>query len=396
MKENINTLVNDELFLYKHKDEIMKLVGKYFKSKKYFNPFDLMQYDCQYLMAYGEKSNGKTTGWQIIMCAIYVLFGARSYYLRFYEHDFAQNNAKAIFGGLPVDLISDITNKKYDCVVEFQHAFYFAKYDAKTGKYIKDKTPFCYRRSIYTMGSSFKNPDVKLIMYDEFIRSDGIQITSEVLKVMTAFSTLKRESIEIQIVMCANTWDRNSKYFKEMGLKHVRFQEQGTIDVYNLAKIQDAMLKIACYYCDSPANKDKKSDIYFAFNNPKLRTITSGDWCSDYYPKYTRFIKPKDVELKYFILNDDLLFTCKVVLNDLGETFTYISLYNEKVEEPLNPEEDIVYSFDKDNALPNWFKNVLLIVYPFQKTIVSYYRENKIFYESNVVGDCIKEYLSRC
>ena len=63
-------------------------------------------------------------------------------------------------------------------------------------------------------------------------------------------------------------------------MNHVQKMEQGSVDVLHYG---NSPLTVAVEYCSS-LNVSKDSDIYFAFDNPKLKMITSGAWELDIYP----------------------------------------------------------------------------------------------------------------
>lgn len=380
--------VNGNLFLIKHQKDILKVLNKWMGTKHYdIRP--LISCDSQYLMVFGEKSNGKSTASQMVMCIIYQLFMAQSILLRLYDEDFKKGRAEGMFNGIPKGFIADITKDRYDTIVYKHYGWYFAKYNMDTSKYDMDDKPFCYRQCILNAGSSFQYPDVELILFDEFIRKDTQRnVSDEFVEFQTVVSTIKRDKISLQIIMCGNTVNYFSVYFKEMGLNNIRKQQQGTIDRYRYG---DSDLSVAVEYADTPKDKNLKSNDYFAFGNPKLEMITSGKWQLDIYPHLPVKYRPKDISLSYFIKFDGKMFQCDIVSRD-DNTFTYI---HTDISKTPDYSSDIIYDHKADGRF-NIIPNILKPVYEWAKTIASYYTTNKVFYESNETGDLIRAYLNTC
>ena len=83
-----------------------------------------------------------------------------------------------------------------------------------------------------------------------------------------------------------------------MGLTRVKDMKPGTIDVYQYG--EEGKLRVAVEYAEA-SKEGKKSDVYFAFDNPKLKMITTGVWEIDIYPHCPYKYKPKDIQFTYFI-----------------------------------------------------------------------------------------------
>ena len=62
--------------------------------------------------------------------------------------------------------------------------------------------------------------------------------------------------------MLGNTVNKYSPYFEEMGLKHVKEQKQGTVDVYKYAG-NDKLTVVVDYTSTSRSQGGKASDVYF-------------------------------------------------------------------------------------------------------------------------------------
>ena len=75
--------------------------------------------------------------------------------------------------------------------------------------------------------------------------------------------------------------------------------ESGKIDIYSYG---DSKLKVAVERTPDHNIEGRKSEVYFAFDNPSLQMITGGAWELDLYPHLPREYKTEDVIFKYFIV----------------------------------------------------------------------------------------------
>lgn len=388
MKKKDLQVIDKTLFIYNHYKEINKYLSKWM-SNEHYDIRNLLKCNSEYLIAFGEKSNGKSTASQMVLIICYWLFNAQSVLLRLYDEDFKKGRAQGMFGGVPDGFIKDITKGKYSMILYRNYAWYLANYDEEKDEYVLHNEPFCYRHCILNAGSSFQHPKVEIILFDEFIRKDTQRnAPDEFIEFQTIISTIKRNKTSLQILMMGNTVNYFSIYFVEMGLKNIRQQQQGTIDTYTYGSSD---LSVSVEYCDTPIGKNQKSNKYFAFNNPKLDMITKGAWQLDIYPHLPVRYRPKDIIISYYIKFDDKMFQCDIVNRDMNQ-FTYI---HTDITKTPDFDIDIIYMLTED-ARPNILKNISKPVYDFQKTIWSFFPAHKVFYQNNEIGDEIRAYLKWC
>lgn len=188
--------------------------------------------------------------------------------------------------------------------------------------------------------------------------------------------------------MLGNTVNKYCPYFGEMGLNNVPKMKQGTIDVY---KYGDSGLKVAVEYCDPASKKGKPSDIYFAFNNPRLEMITGGAWEIDIYPHLPYHYMPKEVIYKFFIVFSDAILQCEIIQHE-NDVFCFI---HQKTTDLQERSSDLIYSTEyKTN--PMYRRNILKPALPIERKIYELFRTEKIFYQDNETGEIIRNYLNWC
>lgn len=369
------------------------------KKKKGQKHFDLMpllnareKYGCKYLMAFNGRSDGKTYAVLKYILQNYLEKGEKAFILRRWSEDIKAAESNKVFNSLTwndneENEIEKMSAGKWDSVYYYRGEFYLQKYiDGKDPE--RDKVPFCYITSLnnteHDKGGQING--ITTIFFDEFI-AINTYIPNEWTLFQNTISTIVRNRDNVTIFMMGNTISKYCPYFSEMGLSHVKNQKQGTIDVYRYG--EESGLSVAVFYAERAANK-KPSDVYFAFDNPKLM-ITSGEWELSIYPHRPTEIRPKDIKFIYFIKFDNELMQCEIVMRG-DDSYTYI---HRKTTELKNPERDLIYDTDQRPGM-NYGRNLLNPANNLQKKIAWFYKANKVFYQDNEVGNIIANYLNWC
>lgn len=344
-------------------------------------------YHCQYNIIIGERSNGKTYGALLKIINNYIKSGKKGAYIRRYKEDYRGKRGDALFESIEKNgVISRLTNGKYDGVKYQSGRWYFSKFDERTQKKISGDDPFCYGFALSDMehDKSTSYPDVTTIVFDEFL-TRGFYLVNEFVLLMNTLSTIIRHRNDVTIYMLANTVNKYAPYFTEMGLKHMAAMEKGQIDIYTYGT---SKLKVAVEYCDSPKKEGKKSDVYFAFDNPNLEMITGGAWEIDLYPhcpvEYTR----KNVAFVFFIMFEDSVLQGEVVTKD---NYNFIFIHR-KTTPIRDMDSDLIFTMDHD-ARPNIVRGLDKSDLKCVRTIRQYFRNDKVFYQDNEVGEEIRNFL---
>ena len=369
-------------------------------KEKFYSIRHLIQLhpDAHYYVVYGQRSNGKTYSTLDYCLEDYFKNGREFAYIRRWKEDIKQSKMNNLFAGLIRDnKISKYSKGKYTEVLYYARAFYLIGYEDVTdedGKITKKKIisdkPFCY---VYVLteeehDKGFEAPEIGNIIFDEFI-ARGRYLPDEFITFSNVLSTIIRDRGGIKIFMSGNTINRFSPYFKEMGLTNVKNQKAGTIDVYTYG---ESGLKVVVEYADFP-DKKKKSDIYFAFNNPKLQMITRGAWEIAVYPHLTPDMKylPKDVKYFYFIVFDDTTLQCDIVKKN-NYYFTFVHLKTSPIKDDNT---NLVYTLSP-NPKPNYRKNITRPFSNAEKIIIDMFKRDKVFYQNNEIGDVVRNYMLNC
>lgn len=373
----------------------MKLVKDAKKDDLEFYTLDnILAKKALYNIIFGERSNGKSYAVLLYILTDYVKNGNQGAILRRWKEDLRGKRGQQVFDCLEhnhygVNVVSQLTGGKYQKIHYYSGSWYLATIDAATGKAIPAGEPFAYAFSLSDMehDKSTSYTRVKTVMFDEFL-TRNYYLPDEFVLFMNVLSTIIRQRDDVTIFMLGNTVNQYSPYFTEMGLTHIQEMNKGSIEVY---KYGESRLTVAVEYADSISKKGKPSDVYFAFNNPKLAMITGGAWELAMYPHLPCKYLPKNIIFTYFIIFDRQTLQCEIVQVD-GSVFTYI---HRKTTPIQDDGKDIIYEL-KDDHRPNHIKNMRRCSMPFSKKIGSFFAENRVFYQDNEVGELVRNYLTQC
>lgn len=357
-------------------------------KQKFYRLTKILKSDAHYNIIFGERSSGKTFAVLELGLKNYIQEGKQLAIVRRWMEDFTGKRGQQMFDALvSAGIVSDLSGGEWTNIYYFGSRWYLCRYDEK-GVRIQDERPFAYGFALTAMehDKSTSYPDITTICFDEFL-TRTVYLPDEFILFSNVISTIVRHRTDVKIFMLGNTVNKYCPYFKEMGLKHIRDMKAGDIDVYNYG---ENALRVAVEYTE-PNKKGKQSDVYFAFDNPKLQMITSGAWEIEIYPHCPHKFKPKNILFTFFIEFDDILLQCEIVLVK-QDMFIFI---HPKTSELKNPDSDLIFSTRYSSA-PNWKRNILKPSSTIEKRIFNLFKQDRIFYSDNEVGEVIRNYLNWC
>lgn len=368
----------------------MESKTKKVEGVKYYSLTPILSKDALYNIIFGERSNGKTYAILEHILEDYCKHGNQGALVRRWKEDFRGKRGQQMFDALVTDgRVSQLTNGKYTKVYSYSGKWYLANTDARTGKMVSAPEPFCFGFALSDVehDKSTSYPKVKTIFFDEFLTRQ-YYLPDEFVTFMNVVSTIVRQRSDVRIFMAGNTVNQYCPYFTEMGLTHIKEMNKGAIEVY---KYGESKLRVAVEYADSISKKGKPSDIYFAFDNPKLTMITGGSWEMAMYPHLPYKYLPQNVLFTYFMKFNDELLQCEII-HVKNSLFTYI---HRKTTPIQNEDKDIIYSLEYDPR-PNHIRNMRHCSLPFNKKIGQFFADNQVFYQDNEVGEIVRNYLVQC
>jgi hypothetical protein len=356
---------------------------------KYYSLDKILEKNADYNIIFGERSNGKTYASLEYGIKQFVESGYNNQtaIVRRWKEDIKGKRAETLYNALESNgRISELTNGEYTEVYYFNGKYYLSNYDDNIKKHVPFTKPLAYTFALSEMehDKSTSYPDITTIIFDEFL-TRRYYLPDEFILFMNVLSTIIRQRNNVKIFMLGNTVNKYSPYFAEMGLKHIPQMEQGTIDIYQFGKGQ---LTIAVEYADT-ISKNKESNKYFCFDDSEsVQMIINGAWEMAIYPHLTTRFEQKDIVFTYFIEFSGNVLQCEIVCKD-NEYFTYI---HEKTTPIKNPDTDLIYSLHH-NEKKNYKRRLLATTTPLETKIARFYALEKVFFQSNEVGEIVRNYI---
>lgn len=370
------------------------------KNKEEFNWVTLDRIHkekARYNILIGQRSNGKTYACLKYCLEHYTKTGEQFAIIRRMREDFRGRRSQTLFDSLIANgEIRRITNNQYTGVTSYGLKWYFCNFDEDTGKVVKASEPFAYgfalSEMVHDKGTSY--PNIKRIIFDEFISTSQVgYLLDEFVTFCNLLSSIIRaEKDDTIIYMLGNTISKYCPYFKEMGLTNIKDLKPGEIQVYEYGEDENP-LRVAVQFTDSISKKGKPTDIYFAFNNPKLKMITGGDgqgvWELELFPHNIIKYEKSDIVFRYFIKFEDEFLQADVISNS-KYNFTFIHSKNSLIKKP---EKDLIFDLE-DNQLSNYRKYLNKGVDDITTKIAYYFKIHKVFYQDNEVGEKVQHYIN--
>lgn len=357
---------------------------------KYYSLKNILKYNATYNVIFGERSNGKTFAVQEYALERFIKNGEQLAVVRRWQDDFTGKRGSAMFDGVvEAGVVERLSNGEWTGVYYYSSRWYLCKYDENHNRITSDE-PFAYGFAVTSQehDKSTSYPNITTVLYDEFMTRKNY-VSDEFVLFCNVLSTIIRQRNNVKIFMLGNTVNKFCPYFKEMGLKHIDNMKQGAIDIY---KYGNDKLTVAVEYCNSNGKKGKQSDFYFAFDNPKLEMITTGTWEIDIYPHCPTKYRPKDIRFIYFIEFDASILQCEIVCVESG----YFTFIHEKTTPIKDREHDLIFTLAECTHRRNIRQNIRCPEDKLGEKIWSMFRNNRVFYQDNEIGEVVANYLKCC
>lgn len=359
----------------KHYYDIRKLIAEY--------P------DAHYYVVYGERSNGKTYSSLDMALENNHDTGEEFAYIRRFGEDIRPKNLSNLFNAhIENNRIEELWSGKYNMVDYKSTKFYLIKVN-EDGKLDPDTEPYCIGRA-FDLNSmehykSISFPKITTIIFDEFLSRQGY-LPNEFMLFQNALSTIIRDRSNVKIIMLGNTVNKYCPYFSEMGLKHITEQKQGSVDVYRYGS---SGLEVVVEWCESTSKHGgKASDLYFAFDNPQLKMITSGTWEIGIYPHIPCDYKPKDVVQEFFIEFEHELLHGLIIAPPDFHPFVFLHPKTTDIKQ----DNDIVYT-TKPTASRFRMQGLSRQNDKLSQYIKKCIAEGRVFYATNETGEVFRNFL---
>lgn len=350
--------------------------------------------DSIYKIIIGERSNGKTYGWCKKVLEEYLKTGMPSAYIRRHEEQIKPRYIKKLFDPQIEDWVEKATKGKWNTIVYWLNDFKLARRETlangETKIVAKDDKEFCRCYAISTVETS-KGADrgpVKYICFDEFL-TRAFYLQNEFILFQNLLSSIIRKRSGITIYMLANTVSKYCPYFRNMGLRKIGVQKQGTIDVY---KMGESKMKIAVEYCAEAGHINPLVSQYFAFDNPRLSMITTGSWEIDMYRPAPPKLSNYKIILSFFVIFEEQIMQ--------GDVYMYsgypLVFFHPKTTPIKDPDRTIIYTQDTIDANPLHQVDIRNKPTKAHELIMTLFNQKKTYYSDNECGEVISNWLKDC
>lgn len=366
------------------RNRVLNSIPKRF-FRNHYNPIDVLKKGATYSMIIALRNNGKSTAMLILILYAWQFFDYPSCWMRRRKESLTSRHIGTLFD----TAFKVVPNKKkYDGYQLKNGAF--CGYWEKDKKKIYDK-PFCYTHSLSAQETQKGTKDIHnllFIVFDEFMARDGY-LQNEFITFVNALSTIFRECYDSSIVMLGNPVTWACPYFDEMGIKKVRDIKQGTIRVY---KANDTNTTVALELCGENQRNTKTdiiNDRFFGFENNQIESIKTGAWEVPYYPHLNKENSNDTIlDRSCYIKYDNEIFCIELRTHSDG-MYAYIRPYTSDLD--LN--DSRVYRVYVQKSNDGYFhqKEAARIKGDTcDKIIWGLYKDNKMFYSSNLVGETVR------
>lgn len=346
----------------------------------HYNIDNIDKEDANYNLIFGEKSNGKSYQVKHKKAVEHFLeTGKRFILLRRWKEDISTLWVEQYFSD--VDVVK-LTNGRYNCITVYRKALYFSIYDVETGKTKRfEKIGYVMALSTEQHMSSASFLDVDVIIFEEFMER-GSYIPREPDRLMIFYSTVDRKRGTTKLYMVGNSITKVCPYIREWDLEPLfKTIKQGEIKTKTIEN-EENNIKIAIEFCKSSGGKT------MAIGNAKSM-IDKGAWQTEPQPKLPKSYREYKVLFRFGFLFKGFKFLCELLQDKNYDIVWYIYPYYKEFEEKF-----FVIS-DEIKTSPYWQRDIynLSIKNDKFKKLFSSFRENKIFYSSDLCGTDFKQVI---
>ena len=333
-------------------------------------------------LIYGEKSNGKS--YQVKhkkAVEHYLETGKRFILLRRWREDISSLWVEQYFSDVDV---AKLTKNKYNCISCYRKVLYFANYDSETGKTKRyEKIGYVMALSTEQHMSSASFLDVDIIIFEEFMER-GIYIAHEPDRLMIFYSTVDRKRGTTKLYMVGNSISRVCPYINNWNLESIfRKLKQGEIATKEIQN-DETKVKIAIEYCKSSGGKNMTIG-----NASKM--IDSGSWQTYPQPHLPKSYNKYQVLFRFGFQYQGFKFLCEYLMDKETEKEVcwFIYPYYKEFKNNLIVFSDII------KISKFWQRDIYNISIKNDKlrNLFMTFKENKIFYSSDLCGTDFKQVI---
>lgn len=349
---------------------------------KHYNIDPINSLGADFNIIYGERSNGKSYQLKHKMGVIkYLETGSKFILVRRFRDELTTDKIEKYFDDVDVEKLTD---GKYNIISVYRKSIYLSNMDMETFKVTRgEKIGYAISLSQEQnyAGSSFL--DVNDIIFEEFM-SRGAYLYNEPSKLMNLYATIDRKRKTTRLWLVGNSISRVCPYIYEWGLTDVfKRLKEGEMDVVNIKSSDDDIVKLAIEYCEPTG----VSSHTIGLNKEMINT---GAWDSRPQPHLPKKLNCYKRLYRFIFSYQNFTFICELLADkETNYLCWYIYPYYKKIK------DNILVITDRIDPSPLYQRDIynITINNPLLKNILSTFREDKIFYATDLCGTDFKQVI---
>ena len=386
--EILNDTANSVKIVWRKVFDIYNMLGC---PKEVYNPTELPIDKAAWFVLTSERNTGKTTNLILIAMILNLKYGLISAYLRQTSDEVTPKEMRNFLNViLNNGYIQKLTNGKYNGARFWARHYTFVRW-SPDGKIEEQSDPWLWVGAVTEWDgyrSTLNLPLCNMILYDEFITTNTPP--DLFVGLCQLHKTIARNRSGVKMFLCANTTNYYHEFFQELIIQD---------EVLN-TKVNNSFIKLTpigtyVYYKrigDLDPQREKINVEYYGFNNPKLRSITGGDWAVKNYPHLHWKSDADALEDKELITRDRHLYFMGRYYNIELYRSDGLGLFVNVRPEKDRPKEGGIYTLEdihERREIYRFGENKL------DKLLWKLYDKNKWYYTTNDVGFSVETYVER-
>lgn len=349
----------------------------------HYNMDNIDKIGARFNLIYGERSNGKS--YQVKHkkgVEKYLKTGKRFILLRRWKEEITTEKIEQYFADVDV---AKITNGEYNCITVYKKNLFLSKYDSETRKTKRgDKIGYVLALSTEQNYAGASYLDVEDIIFEEFM-SRNIYLPNEANKLMNLYATVDRKRLTTRLWLVGNTISRVCPYINDWNLHEIiSNQKQGTIAIKEITDDDGLVIQIALEYC-------KSTNQTSGTIGTNAKMINTGAWETQPQPHLPKSYNNYNVLYRFGFQYQSFKFLCEYLVDKKTKTYPiwFIRPYYKEFSNKLIVFSDII------KVSSYWQRDIYNISIKNDKlrNLFMTFKENKIFYSSDMCGTDFKQVI---
>ena len=252
---------------------------------KWYSLDNILKYEVQYYMIFGERSNGKSYAVDKYIIDKFFEEGKQFAFVKRYEEDIKTKYMSEVFNPLENYIL-----EKYGHRLKFYRGQWLVYEDGLEGKLAECRV-FGYAFSLANVNrtKATSYPEIDTILFEEFMSIDCTYLPDELNLFLNLISTIVRYRHSVKVFMLANAISKFSPYSSALGIRLHRIKK-GDIILKEYTDKKGFKTRFAIERSENvnvfDNNQNTNKIVYNNFGNAGVgQMITSGEFEVHAYPR---------------------------------------------------------------------------------------------------------------